>query len=225
MSNFTKYPFVEIDGDFEVVEGWKNISVEIHKQLSRVKSKKKIVVVEYYPGVLEEETTLGLKGEINPESIFFTKDCLHAEEKIREMVYPYVTDDRVFGHLTGLDIDSYFDPDKTENARKEIESVRSGVVLVVGTGASYVANDYDLLVYADMARWEIQRRMREHLIDNVGMNNRAIEDWMLLYKQGYFVDWRVCDRLKKTLMKKWDYVLDTNNRDTPKMVSAPLQRG
>jgi mannose-6-phosphate isomerase class I len=220
MSNFTKYPFVEIDGDFEVVEGWKNISVEIHKQLSRVKSKKKIVVVEYYQGVLEEETTLGLKGEINPESIFFTKDCLWAEEKIREMVNPYVTDDRVFGHLTELDIDSYFDPDKTEKTRKEIESIESGVVLIVGTGAAYVANDYDLLVYADMARWEIQRRMREHLIDNVGMNNRAIEDWMLLYKQGYFVDWRVCDRLKKTLMKKWNYVLDTNNRDNPKMVSG-----
>jgi mannose-6-phosphate isomerase class I len=43
---------------------------------------------------------------------------------------------------------------------------------------------------------------------------------MLLYKQGFFVDWRVLDRWKKKLMHKWDYLLDTNDRNNPKMVSG-----
>jgi len=78
--------------------------------------------------------------------------------------------------------------------------------------------DPDLLVYADMARWEIQLRMRRHEVDNLGLKNRDTEDWMLLYKQGYFVDWRVCDRLKKKLFNRIDLLLDTNIQGAPKMV-------
>ncbi len=220
MSDFVKQPFVEVDGDFQISEGWPEISANIQKHLSNIKSKRKIIVVEYYQGVLEAETTLGLRLGINPEQVILSKECMWTENKVKAIVYPYVTDDRIFGYMSQLEIDAFFDPDKIEIARKEIASVESGVVLVVGTGASYIANEYDLLVYADMARWEIQGRMREHRIDNIGVNNRSIEDWMLLYKQSYFVDWRVCDRLKKQLMKKWDYVLDTNNKDRPKMISG-----
>lgn len=71
-----------------------------------------------------------------------------------------------------------------------------------------------------MARWEIQLRMRARLIDNLGVKNRDTEDWMLLYKQGYFVDWRVSDRLKKTLFDQWDFLLDTNKTGQPKLVEG-----
>ena len=42
----------------------------------------------------------------------------------------------------------------------------------------------------------------------------------LLYKHGYFVDWRVCDRLKKKLLGTFDFLLDTNDHNSPKMVSG-----
>jgi hypothetical protein len=96
-----------------------------------------------------------------------------------------------------------------------------GITIIYGVGAALVAEKQGLLIYADMARWEIQMRMRKHLVDNVGVNNRNTDDWMLLYKQGFFVDWRACDRLKKKLYEKWDYVLDTNIENTPKMVTGP----
>ena len=220
MSKFTKFPYVQIEGNFPVAKGWDEISAQIMGSLSHIESERKVVAVEYYQGILEEDATLSLISRIEPELVILPKDCMWPEEKIREMVYPDVTDDRIFGHMTSLEIDSFFDPGRVANARKKIESVPNGLVLVIGTGASIVAGRYDLLVYADMARWEIQLRMREHLVDNVGVNNRDIEDWSLLYKQGYFVDWRVCDRLKKKLMKKWDYVLDTNDRNNPKMVAG-----
>lgn len=220
MSNFTKFPFVEINGSYTAVNGWEEISVEILKSVSRLNKKREIVTVEYYPGVLEEETTSNLISRINPDLVVLSKDCMWPEDKIKEMVYPDITDDRIFGHMTKLEVDDFFDPAKVEQAHRKIEAVEDGLVLVAGTGAAYVADRFDILVYADMARWEIQLRMREHLVDNLGVNNRDTEDWSLLYKQGYFVDWRVCDRLKKKLMSKWDYVLDTNDRKNPKLVDG-----
>ncbi len=220
MNNFNKCPIVEVAGDFPVAEGWEQISSRIVASLLNIRSGKKVVVVEYYPGVIEDNITSNLRNLIKPDLMISTKACMWPEEKINEMVHQYVTDDRVFGFMTDLEIDSYFDPEWVGHARKGIELISEGVVLVVGTGASYVAQHYDLLVYADMARWEIQLRMRDHLVDNLGVKNRDTEDWALLYKQGYFVDWRVCDRLKKKLMPKWDFVLDTNDRNNPKMVSG-----
>ncbi|MCL4540040.1 MAG: class I mannose-6-phosphate isomerase [Bacteroidetes bacterium] len=220
MSDFTKFPGVTISGEFDVAVGWEEISSRVLKRLSRVKRKTKVVVVEYYQGVLEEETTVAFSGGINPDLVILAKDCMWPESKIREMVYPDVTDDRIFGHMTALKIDDYFDPAKIGQIRKKIDSFPGGTILVIGTGASHVAGDRDILIYADMARWEIQLRMREHLVDNVGVYNRDIDDWMLLYKQGYFVDWRVCDRLKKKLMTECDYILDTNDRNTPKLVEG-----
>ncbi|MDE3059297.1 MAG: class I mannose-6-phosphate isomerase, partial [Bacteroidota bacterium] len=159
-----------------------------------------------------------------PELLVIAESLYWDENKIREMVYPDVTDDRIFGFLTRLCIDDFFDSGKIANARRKISSIQNGIVLIVGTGSSLVPSEYDLLIYADMARWEIQLRMRNHEVNNIGVNNKGVEDWNLLYKQGYFVDWRVCDRLKKKLMHRWDFILDTNNRNEPKLVEAEAVR-
>ena len=84
-------------------------------------------------------------------------------------------------------------------------------------GASLVAEG-DILVYADLARWEIQCRFAKGAAnwktDNAGAPKLA------KFKQGYFVEWRMADRHKKTLLDKIDYLLDTNAADSPKMVSG-----
>jgi hypothetical protein len=61
------------------------------------------------------------------------------------------------------------------------------VFVVYGSGAAFLFPNPDLLVYADMARWEIQLRMRQHRVDNLGVKNRNTPDWMLLYKQGFLL--------------------------------------
>lgn len=218
-SEFNNTPFVEVSGNHQVSVGWQSITKQLLTEIAGINKAVKIVAMEYYQGVLEEEVTLILRNAVRPDLFIHTNDIFLHEDQIREMVYPDVTDDRIFGYLTRLTIDAYFDPEALESARKKIASLKEGKVLLVGTGASCLTENYDLLVYADMARWEIQLRMREHLVDNLGMKNRN-SDWALLYKQGFFVDWRVCDRLKKKLMHRWDYVLDTNNRNLPKLVSG-----
>jgi mannose-6-phosphate isomerase class I len=220
MTTFVNTPFIEVPGDFTVYKGWGNITSEIKTKSEKFNKNVKIVVVEYYQGVLEDETTDAIVNGLMPDWIIKTNSLMLPEQKIREMVHADTTDDRIFGYMTRLNIGAYFDSEKVARTRKQLVSLKKGTVLVIGTGAAFVSPNRDILIYADMARWEIQLRMREHLVSNIGVNNKDIPDWMLLYKQGFFVDWRVCDRLKKKLIRDWDYVLDTNNSKVPKMIEG-----
>ncbi|MEA4935507.1 MAG: class I mannose-6-phosphate isomerase [Paludibacter sp.] len=217
---YNKFPFIEVKGEFPVYTSWQQIANQLMSHLSSKKDEKKVLAVEYYQGVLEEDTTFALYQHLQPVLLIDAREMMWEENKIRAMTYQDVTDDRIFGYLTRLNIDAYFDPDKVRRVVTQIDEVSEGLVLIVGAGAAFVYPAFDLLVYADMARWETQLRMRRHEVDNLGVRNRFVEDWMLLYKQGFFVDWRILDRWKKKLMKRWDYVLDTNNRHEPKLVAG-----
>ena len=79
-----------------------------------------------------------------------------------------------------------------------------------------------VLVYADLARWEIQLRYRagmpNHFWDNPG------EDSLRKVKRGYFIEWRLADRLKAELLGRVDYLLDTNRAGAPVMVTGDAFR-
>ncbi|MCC8197628.1 MAG: class I mannose-6-phosphate isomerase [Tannerellaceae bacterium] len=131
----------------------------------------------------------------------------------------------MFGYLTRHTIDKFFDPKKVSELRKQISAVKEGVISIYGTGAAYICPDADVLIYADMPRWEIQQRFRRNEISNLGIENRN-ELPSLQYKRSFFVDWRVCDRFKKTIMDRWDYLLDTTLLGFPKMVTGEnIRRG
>lgn len=220
MSRFQKYPFIEVNGGFQVLAGWNKIFSRINSDLLSMNKEKKIVVVEFYQGVYEEELIHQFVTNLNSDIVIKSSSLYKVEKQIKQMVYPDVTDDRIFGYLTRLNIEDYFDERKLSDAQKEIGSIEKGTILIIGTGAAIIPPAYNLLIYADMARWEIQLRMRRHEVNNIGVFNKNIDDWMLLYKQGFFVDWRVCDRLKKKLMYKWNYILDSNNMNEPKLVEG-----
>lgn len=212
---FNKLPGVLVKGNFPVAKGWLAIGQQILADVSKSGKNRNAVVVDYYQGVLVEETNKALVDNLKPQLVIHTTDLMWSEEKIKAMVFPDVTDDRIFGYMTRLTINAFFDTEKVEKARKKIAAFSEGIVLVVGSGAAYVCPGSDLFIYADLARWEAQLRIRTHEVDNLGVKNRETTDWMLLYKQGFFVDWRVLDRWKKKTMLHWDYVLDTNAREEP----------
>ena len=198
--------------------GWEKITEQLNAKISSIKKEKIIVVIECYHGVGEAvsqqiQQQVTHTHWVNSDSLF--KD----EDQILKMVHPDVTDDSVFGNLTRLKMTDYFNQEKLATEKSFLNSLQKGIVIVYGVGAACIASEYDLLVYADMARWEIQLRMRNNLVDNLGTSNRD-NSFTSQYKQAFFVDWRVCDVLKKQLMDHWDYVLDSNKPEEPKLVEG-----
>lgn len=220
-SKFTNFPTVEVKNEgYKIVNGWDAICSRLNKEISAIGKPKKLLVIETYQGVLHEELMLNLKAGLKWDRFLATSDSMWPEEDIRKMIRQDVTNDRIFGFLTRLTMEAFFDPEKVKAIQADIEATTEGITIIYGSGAALLCPKPDLLVYADMARWEIQLRMRQHLVDNLGVRNRDTDDWMLLYKQGFFVDWRVCDRLKKTLFDRWDFLLDTNTPGKPKLVEG-----
>lgn len=230
-SQFNNQPVVEVSGEkWSVENGWKAICDRLNKEAKALSGGRKVIIIETYQGVIYEELLENLKEGLTYTHFLEARDAMLSEEEIRELVFPDVTNDRIFGFLTRLTMEAFFDPEKVNTLRSEIELVDEGTIIIFGSGASFMYpnvlsqggdKEAALLVYADMARWEIQLRMRQHRVDNLGVSNRNTADWMLLYKQGFFVDWRVCDRLKKKLFDRWDFVLDTNKIGHPKLVEGP----
>lgn len=219
-SNFDKYPSISVsDNNSDCTVGWDNICIRINEFISAMIKDRIILVIDCYHGVLHQETERALQTGLRHQSFFNSNSTFKSETEIKEMVQPDVTDDQVFGYITNLTIDKYFDNDKLNSLREQLKQVEKGVAVVYGEGAAFAAEQWDALVYLDMARWEIQLRMRRNETGNLGINNRTAE-FSLQYKQAYFVDWRVLDRHKVNLIDKWDFVLDTNKADQPKLVAG-----
>ena len=220
-SYFNLKPFTEVkNSNFRVTKGWKPVCEKLNREIDFLPGNKKLIVIETYQGIIHEEVMENIRSGIKYDRFINTAEIMLSQDEITHLVYPDVTDDPLFGFMTRLTMNDFFDAEKFRTISKEIREISKGVIVIYGYGASLISQEYDLLVYADMARWEIQLRMRNHLVDNIGLTNRDCEDWGLLYKQGFFVDWRVCDRLKKQLFEKWDFLLDTNIRGEPKLIEG-----
>lgn len=216
-SNYDKYPYIKVSEGI-VWNGWDDICSEIYKKYKSTNKDKFIIAIEFYTGIYYLEI-LNALNKLNFDVIVNTEEVFKTDEEITAMTYIDVTDDEIFGYMTRLQIDDFFDPEKLLKTKKEIENIESGLIVICGHGASRINENFDMLVYADMARWEIQQRMRKNEVTGLGVNDKNLP-LSAQYKRGYFVDWRVCDKLKKTLFSKMDYVLDTNHRENPKMIKA-----
>jgi hypothetical protein len=216
-SNFNKFPEVTVKG-FEAFAGWEEIVPELKKGLEATAGRK-VLVVECYPGVNIRPLIEGLKKAIGSFHPVDVAAALKSEAEIGQMVAPFVTDDPVFGYITPLNLIDFYSRPELDRLARETEQLADGVVCLFGTGASLIPVERDLLVYADMPRWEIQLRFRRGELGNLGATNTG-DEFSYKYKRAFFVDWRVCDRLKTGLYESMDYVLDTTQPAAPKMISG-----
>ena len=200
--NYDKTPATPVEGNIFI--GWENIIPEIQAVAAG-----RQVIVETYPGVYEDEIIKVFSEALGPA--VNTRSLMRSEEDIRYMTQPFMTDDVLFGYLTSLRINDFFNEAKLTAARDSTPKV------IVGVGASLAAGENALIVYADMARWEIQRRMRLHEVKGIGVDNRS-DAVSIQYKRGLFIDWRICDIHKDSLFGKVDLWLDTNDPIRPKMI-------
>ncbi len=219
-SNYDKQPATLVEGN--IWQGWDAIRQEINNRSTVAAGKNRcVIVVECYQGVHHEELWSELKA-LNVDHAFNTSAIFKTVDEVKQMTYPYITDDRLFGFRANFSMADFLDAQKLQNLRNELAGL-SGVVLVYGHGAAVVAPDADLLIYADMPRWEIQMRSRKHEVCGLGVDNYA-EAPSYHYKRGYFVDWNVCDKLKKQLLPIAALWLDTTLAGQPKMITGDTLR-
>ena len=177
--------------------------------------------MECYPGVFIREIVDAITHHMQDWRVILAEEALLPEAVIEERFAKQITDDPVFGRMSETTLADFFDADSL--ARLAREAAGDSKVIVIGTGATLVCPDSSLLVYADMARWELQRRQRKDLIANFGLHNFS-ERASLKYKRAFFLDWRAADRMKAELLPRLDLLLDTNTPGAPKMISGQAFR-
>lgn len=207
--NYDRFPSTKITGT--ILQGWD----AVHTLLVECFKVKKVVAVDFYAGVREEEVA-GELELLSPTLFINTRNLMKPQDEIKAMTERFMTDDVLFGYVTNLTLNDYFDAEKLEQARKQVADA-TGKVIIVGSGAAMVAPAEATVVYVDMARWEIQQRFRVHEVKALGVDNR--EDAVSLqYKRGYFNDWRILDRYKESLFGRVDFWLDTHIANEPRLI-------
>jgi mannose-6-phosphate isomerase class I len=181
------------------------------------------LAIECYPGVLEQQISETLSEALSPTRVIWVRDTYKPSREIESMISPELTDDPVFGRMNGLVIQDFVDPARIESSREQLKQNRGQLILIVGAGTSLIEPDPDVLIYADLPRWEIQQRQRRNEIGNLAVEN-LYESPSLKYKRGYFLDWRLADRIKKDMIGRLDFLLDTTDPRNPKLVSGDAFR-
>jgi len=218
--NYDKEPEIVVSGyeDF-AWEGYNDILKEIK---SRINKDKFIITVDTYPGVKDAEVLDNMTKRLKPDYIIKSEDVFYDGEKLTQLMQRNLTDDRVFGIMYYGSILDFIDDKKLEKARTTVNDIKRGTILIYGVAASLISRG-DILIYADMARWEIQKRFRRGELGNYKADNLN-DDPLVKYKRGYFIEWRVADRHKEKLFDDIDYLLDTNIYDNPKMITGDAFR-
>ena len=206
--------------DRDCAQGWSEVGAALSARARA--AGRYVMAVECYPGVYVHEVSEALESALAPTLFLHAEEALRPPDELAALLNPYVGDDPVFGFMCPWGLGEFFLPERLESLRRQIRQA-DGSMLIVGTGASLLAPDADLLVYADLTRWEIQQRQRAHAVGNLGASN-AEAPARQLYKRAYFVDWRAADRQRLAIFDRIDYYLDTNVPDSPRLVAGDLYR-
>ena len=215
MSGYVKRPAKRVDNSKgRVFRGREEILDRLSTELS---GDSWSLVLETYPGVCEEEMR-GILEELKPDLIVSARQILKDGDALEILLKNTLTDDRVFGKMYYGELVDFIDLVKADYFRAKIASC-SGKVAVYGFGASLLC-DGGLCVYADMSRWEIQLRYRAGMPNYFSDNPE--EDILKKFKQGYFLEWRIADKLKAECMDRMAYFIDANRDDDLVMISSDL---
>ncbi|ALR75395.1 class I mannose-6-phosphate isomerase [[Enterobacter] lignolyticus] len=221
LTTYDKYPEVSVKGyEHQAWQGWQAIVTALNTRRSA--SAKTVLVIDCYPGVRLSELEHQLLPALNASVQVNVESARQDEQALHTLLARNLTDDRVFGVLSCHQLSEFFDADRLAALRQQVADAAEGLVVVYGPGASLV-HPGDVLVYADLPRWEIQQRMRSGELGNWGVENQH-EDILRRYKRAFFIEWRVFDRHKTPLLKRTDFLLDTTLADAPSMVSGEALR-
>ena len=221
---YDKFPAIDVSAENKCAwSGWDAVAEQILRAASGI-GEKYTIAIECYSGVFVEELRGALGRRFAGSVLIDTRQAFLAEHEIEQLVLPYLGgDDPLFGYMSHLRMEEFLSLEKLTAV--QVRLANADRALVIGPAAFLVALDADIMVYADMPRWEEQKRQRQDLVSNLGVSNASLKT-SLQYKRSFFVDWRVCDQLKLATFSRWDYLLDTTIPTQPKLVAGEaLRRG
>ncbi len=219
---YDKLPVVQVtQSDEDCVAGWEQIAAALQPSIAG--RSRCVLALECYPGVDLEEIRRELLARLRPDACILAADVLKDAKELEAQFAPILGNDPVFARMQRWTILDFFSRQRLQSARSRVRSHESGLMVVLGTGTAEIAQEWDILIYADLARWEIQKRQRTHQIGNLGTDNSQASA-RELYKRAFFIDWRVTDAIRLDVFEKIDIFLDTNLPETPLMVAGDLYR-
>ncbi|HEY5254363.1 MAG TPA: hypothetical protein VIJ53_06910, partial [Acidobacteriaceae bacterium] len=150
LSNYDKFPFVSVGSEQECSVGWEAIAAQLTPHLQP----HSVLCVECYPGAFVDQIRAGLLSAFPASKVLLSEDCLKTPRKLRAMLDPLLGTDRVFGHMSRIRLEDYFDSQRLVRMRAEVaREAENAPVIVLGAGASFISPENAVVVYADMARW------------------------------------------------------------------------
>lgn len=217
-----KKPYIEVkDAANSCWEGWDTIIPELIRKIASLDQKKVVISVDCYQGTYADFNLKKLKNGLSPNVTCRAKDIYKDEVDIKSMAAAemHLNAPR---KLSNHSITDYFDEGKLEALKNNIDFIEEGVILIHGIG-SHLIWPADIIIYSDMSRYEILQRFRRNDVSNLGISNEN-DDFHTQHQQSYFVDWRVCDKIKKQLLPACHYFLETNNWHKPKLADGNVVR-
>jgi mannose-6-phosphate isomerase class I len=227
MKGYDRYPAKKIGNTKgSVLKGETSI---LERLWSNLYGESRILVLDTYPGVSQGEI-IKLVRSLSPDLSVSASDMLKGPEEMGPLLEEILTDDRVFARMYRGELSDFADPERKKALEEKIRSTR-GRTVVWGFGASLLCADLlreksrggkrkALLVYCDITRWEIQLRYRSGMSN--ALSDNPDEDILKKYKQGYFLEWRLADRIKEKCLKEMDYYLDCSRDGDFVMIKAGL---
>ncbi len=200
-SNYDKFPKINLKSDVNIWE----TKEEVAQVISSFDNLN--LVIETYPGVDQNEVIELFCQHYKPENIVRSEDFAVSLEEFEKGIKSDLTDDRIFGRITEQNYSDYFD---IESIYEKVEEINNSDdrYLIVGIGAYLFNIDKSKKIYCDLERWEAQLRYRRG--KEIFFKNGKAEDKLRAFKRGYFVEWRMADRIKFDNLQSFDYYLDTN---------------
>ena len=207
---YDKFPSTLVDG--QVIRGWERILDVLEETLGDMS----VWAIDLYVGSYEEDFLKVFRQ--TGREVIDVRQLLRPESELREMTRRFITDDVLFGYMSNIQMEEYLVPERVKALQEQLSD--GGRYVVIGTGAGFVTPSDVPVVYADLARWEIQQRFRRHEVQALGIDNHT-DSPSVQYKWGYFNDWNICDTLKDELFAagRIRFWIDHNERQIPKMIT------
>lgn len=219
--NYDRQPVITVCyGEQECMEGWDEVFARLKQHIPP--GEKCTIALECYPGVILDCLEEMLRAGFPAGMIVNVQRGYRDPSILREQFQQSLTNDPVFGMMRPWQIESFFDEDRVAALRMEIGRAPAAT-FVIGTGTHYVLPRPDLLLYASVTRWELQQRQRTRRICNLGFDNCG-DSQQLLYKNAFFLEWRVADEIRHSLYRRIDFFLDLDEQEIPRMLQGDALR-